>query len=77
VFWRLSKTAILSILVPGTVGVMGPQWVNNFTVQPPISVRGLGCGLFLVGVVIYLWCARDFALKGLGTPAPIDAPGYP
>ena len=23
---------------------------------------------------MYLWCAWDFAVKGMGTPAPIDAP---
>jgi protein-S-isoprenylcysteine O-methyltransferase Ste14 len=30
--------------------------------------------LLLSGSVIYLWCAWDFSVKGLGTPAPIDAP---
>ncbi len=30
--------------------------------------------LFLIGALIYLWCAWDFSVKGLGTPAPIDAP---
>src|SRR6516162_3921394 len=30
--------------------------------------------LFLCGAAIYLRCAWDFAAKGLGTPAPIDAP---
>jgi protein-S-isoprenylcysteine O-methyltransferase Ste14 len=30
----------------------------------------------LAGALIYLWCAWDFSVKGLGTPAPIGAPKY-
>jgi protein-S-isoprenylcysteine O-methyltransferase Ste14 len=30
--------------------------------------------VLFVGAVLYFWCAWDFATKGLGTPAPIDAP---
>jgi protein-S-isoprenylcysteine O-methyltransferase Ste14 len=29
---------------------------------------------YLLGSLIYLWCAWDFSVKGMGTPAPIDAP---
>jgi protein-S-isoprenylcysteine O-methyltransferase Ste14 len=74
VLWRLFKTAIFSIVAPGTVGVLGPQWVKNGGIELPFVVRVLGVALFLIGVAIYLWCAWDFAVKGLGTPAPIDAP---
>jgi protein-S-isoprenylcysteine O-methyltransferase Ste14 len=74
VLWRLFKTAIFTIFVPGTVGVLGPQWVKDGGSQLPLVVRILGVVLFLIGAAIYLWCAWDFAVKGLGTPAPIDAP---
>jgi len=74
VLWRLFKTAIFSIVAPGTVGVLGPQWVRNGAMELPLVVRVLGLALFLIGVAIYLWCAWDFAVKGLGTPAPTDAP---
>jgi protein-S-isoprenylcysteine O-methyltransferase Ste14 len=74
VLWRLFKTAIFSIIAPGTVGVLGPQWVKDGGNELPLVVRVLGLALFLIGVAIYLWCAWDFAAKGLGTPAPIDAP---
>ena len=30
--------------------------------------------LLVCGAAIYFWCAWDFVAKGLGTPAPIDAP---
>ena len=72
--WRLFKTAIFSIVAPGTVGVLGPQWVKNGSTELPLVVRVLGLASFLMGVAIYLWCAWDFAVKGLGTPAPSDAP---
>ena len=72
--WRLFKTAVFSIVAPGTVGVLGPQWVKNGAMELPLVVRVLGLALFLIGVAIYLWCAWDLAVKGLGTPAPTDAP---
>jgi protein-S-isoprenylcysteine O-methyltransferase Ste14 len=74
VLWRLFKTAIFSIVAPGTVGVLGPQWVKDGSSHLPLVVRAPGVVLFLIGVAIYLWCAWDFAVKGLGTPAPSDAP---
>jgi protein-S-isoprenylcysteine O-methyltransferase Ste14 len=74
VLWRLFKTAIFSIVAPGTVGVLGPQWVKDGGSELPLVVRVLGLALFLMGVATYLWCAWDFAVKGLGTPAPVDAP---
>jgi protein-S-isoprenylcysteine O-methyltransferase Ste14 len=74
VLWRLFKTAIFTIVAPGTVGVLGPQWVKDGGSHLPLAVRVLGLALFLIAVAIYLWCAWDFAVKGLGTPAPIDAP---
>ena len=56
------------------MGVLGPQWVKNGAIELPLVVRLLGLALFLIGVAIYLWSAWDFAVKGLGTPAPSDAP---
>ena len=52
--WRLFKTAIFSIVAPGTVGVLGPQWVKNGGIELPFVVRVLGVALFLIGVAIYL-----------------------
>ena len=73
-FWRLFKTAIFTIVAPGTVGVLGPRWVKDGGSHLRLAVRAPGLALFLIGGAIYLWCAWDFAVKGLGTPAPIDAP---
>jgi len=77
--WVLFKTLVFTVLVPGTVGFWIPARIIART-QPPglahASAAELFFGrfLFLAGVLIYCWCAWDFSVKGLGTPAPIDAP---
>jgi protein-S-isoprenylcysteine O-methyltransferase Ste14 len=77
VWWRLTKTAAFSVLVPGTVGLLVPYLLRNSAgnrIIFPSLQHVLGGMLLFVGVAIYLWCARDFVVNGLGTPAPIDAP---
>jgi protein-S-isoprenylcysteine O-methyltransferase Ste14 len=77
VFWRLIKTAIFTVVVPGTVAIYMPQTLRGRVAAVHAS-RSVSAGaslvLFFCGAIIYLWCACDFAVKGLGTPAPIDAP---
>lgn len=76
-WWRLTKSAIFSVLAPGTVGVLIPFWLRQSSAHyfpaPPLQIP-LGILLFALGAGIYLSCAWDFAVKGFGTPAPIDAP---
>lgn len=76
-WWRLTKTAIFSVLAPGTVGVLIPFWLRRSAAHyfpvPPLQIP-LGILMFVIGAGIYLWCAWDFVVKGFGTPAPIDAP---
>jgi len=76
VSWRLIKTAIFTLLAPGTVALYVPGMLrerpadhamHSFSLYPWLA-------LFLCGAGIYLWCAWDFVVKGMGTPAPIDAP---
>ena len=79
--WVLFKTAIFTALAPYTVGLCLPDYVHqafshetdaHILAPPPLFIVGI---LFLLlGAVIYFWCAWDFASKGMGTPAPIDAP---
>ena len=73
-FWRLIKTLLFTLVIPGTVGVYLPQWLKSDAVQLPFHLRAAGLALFACGVAIYFWCAWDFVSKGLGTPLPIDAP---
>jgi protein-S-isoprenylcysteine O-methyltransferase Ste14 len=74
VFWRVIKTLLFTLVMPGTIGVYVPQALRNDATQVPLFLEWIGVGLFLCGVAIYLWCAWDFVSKGLGTPLPIDAP---
>jgi protein-S-isoprenylcysteine O-methyltransferase Ste14 len=74
----LLKTLIFSVLVPGTVAACVPYRI--LSAQPesaPLALgaaRFVGIPLMVLGALGYLWCAWDFATKGLGTPAPIDPP---
>jgi protein-S-isoprenylcysteine O-methyltransferase Ste14 len=80
ILWVLFKTALFTALVPFMVGLRIPYYVNAAYSAPTDTLYVslpkfiLGLGFMLVGAAIYLWCAWDFAVKGLGTPAPIDAP---
>jgi protein-S-isoprenylcysteine O-methyltransferase Ste14 len=71
----LLKTLLFTLVVPGTVVVLVPRWLmrGGGTVQG--GWLGAGGALLLVcGTVLYLRCAWDFAMRGRGTPAPIDPP---
>lgn len=76
--WRLCKTLLFTIFVPGTVAGFIPYLIlaheNIQIALPSDRWRWIGIFPFLLGACIYLWCAWDFAVKGLGTPAPLDAP---
>lgn len=73
-FWRMVKTLIFTVVMPGTVGLYVPQALKNGHSKLPFSSPWLGIALFACGAAVYFWCAWDFVSKGLGTPAPIDAP---
>lgn len=74
----LLKTLIFTVLVPGTVLVYLP-WIIMASAPPSFgyvagALRYLAIGPFILGAGTYCWSAWDFASKGRGTPAPIDAP---
>jgi len=73
-FWRMVKTLLFTVVVPGTVSVYLPQRLKHGGVPPAEALRYLGTALAACGALTYFWCAWDFVSKGLGTPAPIDAP---
>jgi protein-S-isoprenylcysteine O-methyltransferase Ste14 len=70
------RTLVFTIIVPGFWTVLVPYWVIGRGARPDLSGAG-AAGLFLAiaGVVFYFACAFwGFALRGKGTPAPIDPP---
>lgn len=70
------KNLIFTILVPGTVTVVIPALLlrNARSAFAAHAWQWLGAVPMALGSGIYLWCVKDFAVKGRGTPAPIDAP---
>ena len=71
------KTLIFTILVPGTLLGLVPwlllRWSGE-AVPPSLSIWLIGLLPFVVGIILYFWCAGAFTFIGRGTPAPIDAP---
>jgi protein-S-isoprenylcysteine O-methyltransferase Ste14 len=72
------RAAAFLLAVPGTIAGWLPWYIAG---SPPLwsgdertGVRWLGAAIAAVGTAILLWCARDFARRGRGTPAPYDPP---
>ena len=69
------KSLLFLVLAPGIVAGYiplaflrrGPQIETGFFAY-------LAFPLWLIGVIVLLWCFWDFLTKGRGTPAPIDPP---
>ena len=49
-------------------------WVPRWMGWPMHVVHPAAWVVFGLGLVIATWCAVEFALRGLGTPAPFDPP---
>ena len=65
------RLILFTILVPGTVAGYIPYRLVNAV--PPTwnkaELKWIGIGLIIIGITIYLICAINFLLKGLGTPS--------
>jgi protein-S-isoprenylcysteine O-methyltransferase Ste14 len=73
--WSIVGSALFLVLAPGTVAVLVPYWISRWRFDGglmawlPLKVLG---GLFIViGAAGLLDSFARFALKGLGTPAPV------
>src|ERR1700758_1115295 len=76
-FWPVLNTILFTVLVPGTVAVYVPwRIVRGFSRLAPGALTWLGVIVLLLGGVIYFRCAWEFAVRGLGTPAPIAPTKY-
>lgn len=66
------KTILFTILAPGSVLVLVPCWILDGFPRPESSPRKwLGVLTMLLGSAIYFRSTWEFAVRGLGTPAPI------
>jgi protein-S-isoprenylcysteine O-methyltransferase Ste14 len=68
------RTLIFTVLVPGFWTVVLPYWLVPRGTRPDISCAA-GWLLIVAGGALYFVCAFwGFAIRGKGTPAPIDPP---
>jgi protein-S-isoprenylcysteine O-methyltransferase Ste14 len=66
------KTALFTIFVPGTVAGYVPfRLLGGFAWPGGGLLTWLGMLIMVLGAAIYFRCAWEFAVRGLGTPAPI------
>lgn len=72
------KVLLFTVLVPGTVILYIPYSLISDTSgaipKADLSLAVPASVCILIGLGIYLRCAWEFAVEGLGTPAPIDPP---
>jgi len=69
----LLRALVSFLILPGTVAGLIPAWIVSTD-----HSRGdgliVGVAPLVIGVVILLWCVRDFYVSGRGTLAPWDPP---
>jgi len=66
------KTTLFTIFVPGTVlGLVPFCLLGGFPSLEHGLVTWLGGLVIFLGAAVYFRCAWEFAVRGLGTPAPI------
>lgn len=76
-FWPILNTILFTLVVPGTVAILVPAWLLGGFPRPVADlVTWLGVVCFASGAAIYFRCAWEFAVPGLGTPAPIAPTKY-
>lgn len=69
------RATLFVVLIPGTVAGWLPWIIAD---EPRVSRHGWLATIAMVcigtGWAVLLWCARDFAVRGRGTLAPVDPP---
>jgi protein-S-isoprenylcysteine O-methyltransferase Ste14 len=70
------RTVIFTIIVPGFWTILLPYWLLPRGTRPDLGGPGaVGWILVAAGGTLYFLCAFwGFAVRGRGTPAPIDPP---
>jgi len=70
--WPVLNTTLFTIFVPGTVAILIPRWLlGGFSRPASGPLMWVGAAVTAAGAAIYFRCAWEFAVRGLGTPAPI------
>ncbi|MGO8875323.1 MAG: methyltransferase family protein [Acidimicrobiales bacterium] len=70
----LVKNIVFSLVIPGVGAVLLPWWLLSHDWRLPSPSVWPALAVVLVGLSLYVWCARAFAVRGRGTPGPWDPP---
>ena len=72
------KSAVATIVVPGTVCVLIPFYILNraqISMTPPLGILQVMAILIAgLGTCMIIWVSTAFVRQGKGTPIPIDPP---
>ncbi len=72
------KVVVFTVVAPGTVTVVVPYLIlarhGQFSWPDWGLLPVIGLAPLCSGLAFYVRCAWDFAVRGRGTPAPIDPP---
>lgn len=73
-------SALFLVIAPGTIAGLVPWRISRWRVQSSIlalpPLRAIGVLLVFAGSFMLMDCFARFALKGLGTPAPVFPPRH-
>jgi protein-S-isoprenylcysteine O-methyltransferase Ste14 len=68
-------SALFLVLAPGTIAGLVPWWISRWRLETPVAwwlpLRIIGGILVAAGILVLLDSFARFAIKGLGTPAPV------
>ena len=71
--FRFAKALLAFLALPGMVAFVIPLWMAP-TNSGSEAVHWLGIPVLVLGILILLWCVRDFYVAGKGTLAPWSPP---
>jgi protein-S-isoprenylcysteine O-methyltransferase Ste14 len=69
------RAGLFIVVVPGSIAGWLPWYISGWRrprFDGPLGLVGVFFAVF--GWLVLLWCARDFAVRGRGTPNPSDPP---
>ncbi len=77
-------SALFLVLAPGTIAGLVPWWISHWTLKHPFENFAISHLLLLLGgailiaavLLVLLESFARFAIKGLGTPAPVFPTRY-
>jgi protein-S-isoprenylcysteine O-methyltransferase Ste14 len=68
------RAALFILVFPGTLAGWLPRYIAEPALADRPAIHLLGAVLVLAGWTVLLYCAKEFAASGRGTPAPYDPP---